>query len=483
MKYFKKLSALALAALIAIPTSSYAVGSGGYENATFSPKQIGRGFSGTAVAEEPAAISSNPSAINDLPGIQFQGSANFINMWTHIHSNQANRGSTDSSATTNVVPTMYLSVNPGNKLDLNNRLAFGVGIDSPFGLANKYDSGFTGTHYTGFRNWIKMYSIKPVVSFRLADWISLGGGPVWYRSFGVGQVAAYPNVGLASFGFVPATIGDGQIRADMSGNAWGWQLGTTIKPLPKHKLGFYFRSPAKLTLKGLAKGENIADAGGTTSTNGKFETGVHTKQDIPLNMTWGYNYEVNDKTDISADFGFTRWSSFDNLNIVADPISGTTLGGLSAAHDGLITSLFNTPGLGGASDKDWRNAYSFAVGGRHDFTEKFSMRTGALFWLTPVPKTHLTPVIPDSNRLAASVSGTYKVTPNLDFDLAYMGVFFLSRTTNNNISETLGTSVDGRYSSFLHICSAGLTYRWDGFKSSPNTEDWEGSTLSTDKRP
>ena len=367
MQQFKKISALILAVLIALPAASYAVGSGGFENATFSPKSYGRGTAITATAEEPAAISYNPAALNDLPGVQIQGDANFINMWTHIHSSQPTGGNTTSSATTAVIPTAYLSVNPGRRWGLNNRLAFGIGVDSPFGLSNKYNAGFTADHYTGSRNWIKMYSIKPVASFRLADWISIGGGPIWYRAFDVGQQAAYPNIGLAASGAVGAPIKDGQVRADMSGNAWGWQMGMRMKPAEKHHLGFYFRSPTLIRLKGLAKGENIADVFAGTGTGGKFETGVHTKLNLPLNMTWGYNYEISPKSDIGADFGFTRWSVFDNLNIVADPINGAALGGLSAAHDSLISSLFNSPGAGGVADKDYHNAYSFSLGGRHDF--------------------------------------------------------------------------------------------------------------------
>src|SRR5204863_7663672 len=115
------------------PSLSFAVGSGSFENGSFSAKSFGQGTALTAVADEPATISYNPAGINDLPGTQFQGTGNMINMWTSIHSPT---GSTQSSATTAVIPTAYLTMNPGNAMGLNNRLAFGIGTDSPFGLLN-----------------------------------------------------------------------------------------------------------------------------------------------------------------------------------------------------------------------------------------------------------------------------------------------------------------------------------------------------------
>ncbi len=472
MQHFKKISALILTLLIALPASSFAVGSGGFENASFSAKQIGQGTSVTAVADEPATISYNPAGINDLPGIQYQGNANFINMWTSIESKNATGGSTQSSATTAIIPTTYLTMNPGKAWGFNDRVAFGLGVDSPFGLANKYDSNHTATHYTGYKNWLKMYTIKPVVSFRLAEWLSIGGGPIWNRVFNFGQVLAYPNTAIIT------GAPDGQVRANLKGNSWGWQMGILAKPAPKHKIGFYFRSPALIRLKGLAKGENIANdfVGGTS---GRFETGVHTKLHLPMNMTWGYEYTINKKTSVSTDFGFTRWSVFDNLNVPVDPIAGTNLGGLSGFHNTLLNSLFNTPGPGGATDKDYHNSFTFGWGVSHKATDKLTLRGGNYYYTTPVSGHHLTPAVPDSNRTGVTVGLGYNLTDNLVLDAAYDAIFFFNRGVDNEIGNALpASSVDGTYKSFIHVWNFSLTYKWDGLKSTPKVEDWEGSTVA-----
>ena len=469
MKKMKSLAAFLMTAIIAIPTQSFAVGSGGFENASFGAGDYGKGTAATANPTNPATISINPAGINELPGVQIQSNMNFINMWTEIESSRANGGSTQSSATTVPVPTMYMTVNPGERFGLNNRLAFGIGTDAPFGLMNKYDSNFTAVRYTGHRNWIKMFAIKPVASFRLADWLSIGGGPIFYRAFDVGQIASYPNSQLGG-------TTDGQVRANMSGNGWGWQLGFLAKPHPKHKFGYYFRSPTKIDLKGLLKGENMLD--GLGGSSGRFETGVHTKMHLPFNMTWGYNYKFNEKTDAGIDFGWTRWSVFDNFYAPVDPVqasgfSGAAIGG----HNTLLNALFNTPGPGGAGDKDWGNAFTLAVGGEHKFTDRFRVRSGAYYYWTPIPKGHFTPSVPDSNRITLTLGFGYDITNWLTWDTAYAAQFFANRTVNNDISESLGTSVDGKYKSFLHVWTTGLTMKFDGTKEEAKSEDWEGSTL------
>ena len=475
MKKMKSFAAFLTAAIIAIPTQSFAVGSGAFENASFGAGDYGKGTAATANPTNPATISINPAGINELPGVQIQSNMHFINMWTKIESSQVGGGSTRSSGTTVPVPTMYMTVNPGERFGLNNRLAFGIGTDAPFGLMNKYDSDHTAVHYTGYRNWIKMFAIKPVASFRLADWLSIGGGPIYYRAFDVGQILAYPNVGLSPA--VGATTPDGQVRANMSGNGWGWQLGLLAKPHPKHKFGYYFRSPVKINLKGQLKGENIADVLGGTGTNGRFETGVHSKMHLPFNMTWGYNYKFNEKTDAGIDFGWTRWSVFDNLYVPVDNISGTNLGGLAGFHNSLLNGLFNASGPGGAGDKDWGNAFTLAVGGEHKFTDRFRVRSGAYYYWTPIPKGHFTPSIPDANRLTVTLGFGYDITNWLTWDVAYAAQFFANRTVNNDISESLGTSVDGKYKSFLHVWTTGLTMKFDGTKEESKSEDWEGMQL------
>lgn len=421
---------LLISSVLFFPTYAFAVGSAGFENASFSAKSLGESNAVVAQADEPAAISYNPAGIVDLPGLQVQSNANLISAFTFQKS--PSDAHVRSAGTIVPIPTGYITLNPGRIA--NNRLAFGIGSDSPFGLSNKYDSNDSMVHYTGWRNALKMYTIKPTAAIKLADWLSLGGGPVYYRVFNFAGIQAYPN----------ALIGgptDGQVRLNLAGNTWGWQFGALLKPHKQHQFGFYFRSPVTVFTRGRIKVEN---AFSTVNGNPFFETGGNAKLDLPLNFTWGYAYKPTDKTTIETDFGFTRWAAYKRLYINSDPVN--------AGNDAILAAI-------GKSDKDYSNSYSLHLGVNHKVTDKLELRGGSLFYTAAVPNDHFIPAVPDSNRLGLSLGTGYKFTKNLSLDVSYLNILNLRRKINNDISESLGTSVDGTYFSYLQELTISVTYK------------------------
>ena len=438
--------ALATGTLIAFisltPASAFAVGGGGFENASFSAEQIAMSGTGTASPDEPAAISYNPAGIVDLPGVQVQGDANFLSLFTWKDNNVT--GNTRSSGTISVVPTAYVTINPGKIF--NDKLAFGVGTDSPFGLMNKYNSSDPATHYTGWRNYLKMFTIKPTIAYKITDKISIGGGPMWYRVYDFGGIQGYPNSLVMGPGFP-----DGQIRLNTSGNDWGWQMGTLIKLSEKHRLGYYFRSPVNIKARGSAKVEN-ADFLGAPGGQGlhNFETGVHTKLPLPMNMTWAYAYQPTPKTHYEADFTWSHWATTKRLYFVTDPTADP--------YDNAVLNAIR------AADKDWSDGYGLQLGVSHKLTKKLILRGGSYFYWTPVPKDHFTPSVPDANHLSLSLGLGYALSKYLTADIAYSNAFYFRRRIDNSIAESpllVNSSVDGTYKSYLQEFTVSLTAHWD----------------------
>jgi long-chain fatty acid transport protein len=443
--------ALAVGILITVismtPPPAFAVGSGGFENASFSAKSLAMADAVTATPDEPAAISYNPAGIADLPGVQVQGNASFISMFTWKKNDGVN-GNTRSSGTISTVPTGYITINPGKVF--NDNLAFGVGMDSPFGLMNKYKGGDASVHYTGWRNYLKMYSIKPVVAYKFTDKISIGGGPVWYRVDDFGGIQGYPN-DLITRTFAGFSTPDGQIRLNTSGNKWGWQLGTLIKINKKHRLGYYFRSPVTLKLSGLAKVENSnipGFLGGLGLRN--FETGVHTKLNLPMNMTWAYAYQPNEKTHYELDFTWSHWSTNERLYFVTDP-SG------NAADDAILNNIRS-------ADKDWRDGFGLQLGVSHKLTKKLTLLGGSFFYWTPIPNSSFSPSVPDANHLSLSIGLSYAINKYLTADAMYSNAFYFRRRINNSLGESAvlsNSSVDGTYTSYMQHFAFSLTAHWD----------------------
>ncbi len=425
--------AILFISLISFAQYAFAVGSAGFENATFSAKALGQSNAVVAQADEPAAISYNPAGIANLPGFQFQPNLSLISSFTYYKSSI--QPDTTSSGTIVPIPTGYMTLNPGDFLD--DRIAFGIGSDSPFGLSNKYDGGSGIVHYTGWVNYLKMYTIKPTVSFKLFDWLSIGGGPIWYRVMDYGGIQAYPNR------LVVVTSPDGQVRLNLAGNHWGWQVGALAKPHKMHQFGFYFRSPVVIQTRGLAKVENSG-----FTTGGRFETGVDEKLPLPLNFTFAYAFKPNDKATVETDFGYTKWSIFKRANVNHNPTNVTAL------DNTILTAI-------GPADKDYSNGFSAHLGGNYKFTDRFTLMGGSLFYWKVVPKDHFIPAVPDSHRLAFSIGTSYKISKYLVADLSYFTLFVLHRKIDNTIGNAVSSSVDGKYRGYLQELTVSLTYKWD----------------------
>jgi long-chain fatty acid transport protein len=424
MKRIVLLTGILFALIAVTPAPAFAVGSGGFENASFSAKQLGLGAATTATPDEPAAISYNPAGIADLPGVQVQGNANFISLMT-FKENEAT-GNTRSTGTLNLVPTGYITINPGKIFC--DKLGIGFGMDSPFGLSDKYKTNDPAAQYTGYSNFLKMYALKPTIAYKFTDKISVGGGPMWYRVEDFGGVQAYPS-SLMGGG------ANGQVRLNTSGNHWGWQLGALVKLSEKHRLGYYFRSPVVVKTSGLGKIEN-ATMGGPSY----IETGVHTKLSLPMNMTWAYAYQPTPKTHYEADFTWSHWKTHKRIYWVTDPTG-------SAGDDFVLSQIR-------MADKDWRDSFGIQVGASHKLTKKLTLRGGSWFYWTPVPQYHFTPSVADANHLAVSLGAGYDINKYLTADLCYYNSFYFSRVISN-------PNVSGTYTSYSQAFTVSLTMKWD----------------------
>lgn len=447
--YHIYLTALALS--LTYPSLAFAVGSTGFENATYSSYAISQSNAVTARPEEPAAISYNPAGIADLKGIQLQTNSGFISVFTHLsHVGDGTKSSsTRSSGTVNLIPTAYFTLNPGEVF--NDRLTLGIGSDSPFGLLNKWDSNHPAVHYTGWRNWLKMYTLKPTVAVKITDWLSIGGGAMNYRVFNWGAVQAYPNV-LRGGG------ADGQVRLRLSGSQWGWHLGMLLKPHPKHRLGYYFRSPVNVHTRGRINVER-------SSFGGNFETGGYADLDFPMNMTWAYAFLPNDKFSIETDLGYTRWSTYKRLEI-------NFTDRLNANDEAILTAI------GTGNTKDYRDTFSLHLGGSYKLNPKWLLSGGSLFYLRAVPKNHYIPAVADGNRLAFSLGVGYQVSKALRLEATYMNILGLKTVVNNDISEGLGTTVDGKYFSVYNIVVLTARLMWEDLFGSKKEEEKKEPELS-----
>jgi len=104
-------------------TPAFAVGSSGFENASFSAKSLAQGNAVVARPQDPSTISFNPAGLMELPGIETNLGLQMYNFRV-FHRNQVTGDHNQNNGKLLLIPTLYLTANPGELLD--NRLAFGL---------------------------------------------------------------------------------------------------------------------------------------------------------------------------------------------------------------------------------------------------------------------------------------------------------------------------------------------------------------------
>ena len=172
----KKYVGYLLVLSLIFPAHAFAVGSAGFENASYSAKTLGQANATVARPQDPSTVLSNPAGLIDLEGIQTTAGLQGLN-WKIMHKDRATGDFNDNNGKLILIPSFYLSANPGELL--KNRVAFGLGVNSPFGLASSFPATGVG-HYTGYQNSLRSVATTLAGAVKLADWISVGGGAVDY---------------------------------------------------------------------------------------------------------------------------------------------------------------------------------------------------------------------------------------------------------------------------------------------------------------
>lgn len=112
------------------------------------------------------------------------------------------------------------------------------------------------------------------------------------------------------------------------------------------------------------------------------------------------------------------------------------------------------------TQRSWKSVWAESLGTEYAITDKFRVRGGYDHHQSPVPKGTYDTAFPDSNYNAITTGFGYDITKNITFDIAYVAVIYQSRDINNTQGAALGAALAGKYSEFVNIGSASLTYKF-----------------------
>jgi long-chain fatty acid transport protein len=408
--------------------TAYAVGSSGIDDAStlyFNPASMTRLYGSNL---------SGGIHIVDV-NTEFKGSAEYANLppplsglnGTPIQPTNGKRKiDIDETA---LIPSGYISHQYSDKV------WFGLGVNSPFGLVTEYDEKWVG-RYNADKSELLTININPTMAFKLNDNVSFGFGVS--ALYADGELTNAIDGGL-SVG-APGT-NDGKVKLTADDWGYGFNAGLLLTPTQNTRVGLHYRSEIDLKLDGDAKVTGLGAPLG--SSNGKQDA----KLDITLpdSVSLSGNYSLNSRWGFMADVTWTQWSDIDTLDIKLQDGSRSV-----AVWD---------------YDDSWR----YSIGAEFKPSRTWTFRTGVALDETPVPNDSLrSPRVPDAERTWLTLGMTYRHTPNLSFDFGYAHIFVddpeLKGVPDNHdpsAGQSTGFhSLSGDYDASVDILSAQVNWRF-----------------------
>lgn len=355
------------------------------------------------------------------------------------------------------VPFIYYSQ------PLNDKLAFGVGLGVPFGLATSYnaDSIF---RYQAIYTAVTVLNLNPTFAYKFNDNWSVGFGVDAQRmdvkltndvDYGAVCFAELNPVNCTAMGLVPQGH-DGFFSGTASNTHVGfnagilWQNDTT-------RVGFSYRARIKHDLTGSA---GFTNAPAIFAGQGLFQNqGISAQFTTPQIASLSFYQKLNDQWSLLADWTYTGWSSFQNLTI-----------------------KFSDPNQPPASvDEGLSNVSRVSLGTSYRFNDAWTFRGGIAYDKTPAPDpgapcNTLTPPslatcsnavnasrtarLPDADRKWIAIGASWHTSDHSQWDIAYAHLFLNNHIPFSQLNAAGGDYISGQFKADADILGVQYIYRF-----------------------
>lgn len=367
-------------------------------------KQQGMGGAGNALPIDAASVFFNPGSVSFLK----ENSVNIGFTPTFANTLYEDANTTSIGRTNSPMGTPFSAYAVYRKNE-ECKFSYGLGIYTPFGSTIQYEDGWTG-RFALTKLQLKSIFIQPTLSYKLNDRIGIGAGFV----YSIGNVNLQKDIPVQD---ADGTYGHAELDGKASG--FGYNIGLFVQATEKLNIGLSYRSQVNMEVA-----EGTATFTVPSSLTANFPSGTFSSAlPLPQVATLGLAYKLNDKLAFALDVNYVGWKAYDTLAF--DYAQNTA-------------SLVDTK-----SARNYKNTFAFRLGANYALSEKFDVRLGLAYGLTPVQNGYVTPETPDANRINYTAGLGYKIGNHFQLDAS---VFFthLKRTDTNletNLSGTFTTNV------------------------------------------
>lgn len=426
---------------------------------------LGRAHAGgAAAAEDSSSVWYNPAGLTNLSGSEIMGGYSLIRFGADFTKTSATdaagqplSGGEGGSVGKKGGPFFVYYSRP-----INDKWTFGFGVNTPFGLATKYDDDSI-FRYQAIYSSVAVVNYNPTLAWKVNDQFSLGFG-LDYQDMTV-KLTNDVDFGAICFGQLnPATctaLGltpqnhDGFFSAQASGTGTGYNLGALWNVDSDTRFGASYRSKVKHTLNGHDSFTNVP---GVFQSQPLFQ-GQSISADFtsPQMFSLSFFHQVDEKWSIYADYSYTGWSSFDNLDIRFANEGGQVCAGQTNC-DALV-------------DEGLSNVSRYAFGADYKYSDDWTFRGGLALDKSPVPdptaasgttpnniNASRTARLPDGDRKWIAFGATWHTTEHSQWDFGYAHLFLGKSLAFDQINANGHDHIDGTFKADADIF--GISYRY-----------------------
>jgi len=422
MKRFSRVVLLPAVILIFTAASVHAGGLWLYEEAT---PDMGVGGAGRQAAGFDASTASgNPAAMTRLDRSQMEGG--FLGLYVDSKFDVKNATYGDNGGGNagyfTPVPTLYYvhSVSPDLKL--------GIGVGSYFGLGLNYSNEWAGKYYVQSASFTTA-AINPTIGYKIADWLSVGGGVSVVQGKLTERVAV--NTLLEP--------GDGRLKYDASDVGYGYNLGVLFELSPQTRVGVTYVSQVNLDFKDDLRFKNMEGTllGAALNASGLLDAQLKINVTIPAQLSLGAYQAITDKLALVGTVNWQNWSKFGEPEI-------------AVADSNTVTA-----------NLDYQDTYHAGIGVYYRVADPWLLMAGFGYDTSPTSSSSdRSPVLPlgATFRYAAGVQYDW----NKDFSVG--AAYTLLDAGSAKVNKTGGPlkgDLEGEYdTNFIHAFNLNFVYRF-----------------------
>ena len=360
---------------------------------------------------DPSVLAYNPAGITRLQGSWISGGLSYINPRGRVdfHGAMAGGETWSNTEAPGYVPNMYYV------RQQNDKLWWGIGIFSRFGNSTEYEPTWPG-RYSSYLAKITGVTLQPTIAYKVTPKLSIAAGAdINYIKLDIKKRIPY----------IKLTGVDGpDVDFELTGDniAWGWLLGLNYDITDSTSFAAVYRS--KIT-------QNMdADANLSLSS---LSTGAHGTVTLPDSLSLGLGHKFNDKTRVELGAIYTKWSTYDKLEINFDKNLPTN------------TDI-----------KDWKDVWRYQFGIEHKINDTWSILGGYAYDNSPIPDETMDFMVPTGDRQTISI-GVKKRSGNSELAFAWGYMWIKDRVVPYEKYSPVPTDYADVRDNTAHILSLSYT--------------------------